>query len=74
MLTHPGNGNQITLAFCLTHIRMVKIKNYSRDSTILLVEVQMYITILQINLVVSQKSRNSSISCPSYTTAGHIFK
>ena len=40
----------------------------------LLVEVRTYTTTLEINLAVSQKTGNSSISRPSETTTGHVLK
>jgi hypothetical protein len=45
-----------------------------RNSPPLLVGVQTCTTILEINLVVSQKVGSRSTSRPSYTTPGHIPK
>jgi hypothetical protein len=51
------------------------VRMWSKGDTLsLLVGVQMYTTILETNLVVSQKIGNSSTSSPSYTTPGHIPK
>jgi hypothetical protein len=40
----------------------------------LLVGVQTFKIIVEVNIVVLQKARNKSISRPSYTTLGHICK
>jgi hypothetical protein len=76
---------KMTLRFHLTPIRMTKFKP-SSDSTHLqgcgarqtllfcLVGVRTCTTTLEINLAVSQKTRNSSAQRSSYSTPGHIPK
>jgi len=84
-LSHQGYANQNNpeIPPYTNQIRKAKIKSLSDilartrsmgNSSLLLVRVQTFTSTLQINIMISQKTRNNSIKRQSYTVPGHIPK